>query len=108
MMKRTLFLILSVVVVIACMAMPVVASTFQVTGTSMKTQYHNSVLCDQGTLYCKSSGYIRIKVFISHGGGTPHGGKNWTFNDTSTQNHSPYSGWADHDYNCDTVGFQFL
>lgn len=103
-MKKTLILVLTVVAIIACMAMPVVATDFSPGQYSIRTQYQGSTLCDQGIGSCMTEGRIRLRMYIVDSGlRTPRGIVTYNFNSSRLTRRNVKSGWVDHRFKCTVV-----
>jgi uncharacterized protein YxeA len=107
-MKKTIILIISVVVIIACMSLPVAASGINVTSRTIHTQYNGGSLCDKGTVKCVTSGYVKFKVSLTHNNGTRRGTTTHLYTHTEPKNHTVSSGWVDHSYNSNYVAVDVI
>ncbi len=103
-MKKKIIFVLSIVTIIACMAMPVAASGITAPSSTMKTQYYGSTLCDKGVSNWKSTGRVNCTMTISKGGGPKRGEKNYSFKNDDWTKHTTETIWVDHyTYKCDRV-----
>lgn len=103
-MKKIVGLILLVVAIVACMALPVAAAGFTIPKSSMKTQYYGSSLCDKGVSTFKTEGRVKCIMTISNGkNGTRRGEKTYYYNSTAYLNHTATTVWVDHSYKCNYV-----
>ena len=95
-MKRTLIFVLSMVIVIGCMAASALAYPISGISTEVKTFYQGSTLVDQGNVYFSNSGTTTIVVGLHGFGGQDRG---WHSN-TVTGNgpRTAVSGYVDHEY----------
>lgn len=101
-MKKVFFL-LSVVMIIACMSLPVFAGSFSVTYTQINTEYHNTHLEDQGEMGLYTLGYLRFKLGLAKGYDDPIGEVTYVVNSDDWAYRTKYTGWVDNSYGCDNV-----
>ena len=104
-MKKTITLLLSIAVMIGCMAMPVAAgnNTLDIFYTNMTTQYQGATLCDQGSAYVGVRVMAAAYIALVDANGTARG-KNiqvYTCNGYGHITHK--TGWVDHAYNNKSV-----
>lgn len=99
-MKKTIVLLLSVAIILGCMALPVSATIF-VYFTNMTSQYQGAFLYDQGSALVAADSTTRAAIALVDANRVARGKKCEDFRDRELKTITTY--WVDHAYHSTNV-----
>ena len=103
-MKKTITLLLSIAVMIGCMAMPVAAvNKMTVHSTGISHQYQGATFCDQGWANIEYNAFTVAYIALVDSRGSKHGAKVHVLGGGGPQYRTITTNWLDHAYNNTSV-----
>lgn len=104
-MRRTIILVMSIVTIIGCLALPVAAGPVSNINDWIETTYQGGNKVDQGFVSFSNQGTTTVTVSLRGFGGVNRGARTSTVSGTGTR--QAKSGYVDHDYMNTTVIYNF-